>query len=324
MLTQSAVFIILKIIQSFLYGLYLATFVHCLRWLIYDDEGWRLKPNINWPILTITVFVFLLTTIDLALSLPMTVMTANRERQIFAWSIFDCLNFADGPISMLVVDAVLIYRCWQVYGRSWRIVCFPLMLWTGCFIAMVLELVHGIHSVERQQQQTVTGAFTLMFVIAFYAGSITINLYATPAIIYRIVRVAQNSTNGPGRLYKTCRIIIESGLLYTLSTFGYAMAYIGMVSTMHDNSVPFALLVANINFSMPGVAFNLILIRIHEERSTSHDTHADTGFQNQENARSTVNFHVADVVTEETEQSISEISAAESGPGGKVVQRHTG
>lgn len=108
MLTEPALFIIGLFTQAVLYGLFLASFVHCLRWLLYADDGWRLKTNINWPMLTVTVLVFLFSTVDLALSVPIIMITPKNERQIFEWSIFNCINDALEPVTMLIVDAVLV------------------------------------------------------------------------------------------------------------------------------------------------------------------------------------------------------------------------
>ena len=52
--------VISTFVQVVLHGLYLGSFVHCLRWLIYDDEGWRLRVNINRSMLAITLLLFLL------------------------------------------------------------------------------------------------------------------------------------------------------------------------------------------------------------------------------------------------------------------------
>ena len=62
-------FMIVSIIQALLYGLYVVTLVHCLRWLLYSDEGWSYREDINWPMLTIAVVIFLLSTASLVVVL---------------------------------------------------------------------------------------------------------------------------------------------------------------------------------------------------------------------------------------------------------------
>ena len=54
--------IIGAMIHALLYGLYIATLSHCLRWLLYDDEGWSPRKRVSWAMLTVTVVIFLLST----------------------------------------------------------------------------------------------------------------------------------------------------------------------------------------------------------------------------------------------------------------------
>jgi hypothetical protein len=72
-------------VQAMMYGVYLATFAHCLRWLIYQDEGWKLRPRggINWPMLTATIAIFFLSTVDLSLELRETLAIIVGERLRF-------------------------------------------------------------------------------------------------------------------------------------------------------------------------------------------------------------------------------------------------
>jgi hypothetical protein len=48
------------------YGLYLATFFHCMRWLLFTNDGWELRERklIKWPMLLITLAIFSMSTID--------------------------------------------------------------------------------------------------------------------------------------------------------------------------------------------------------------------------------------------------------------------
>lgn len=53
------------------YGLYLATFFHCMRWLLFTDEGWELRglKSVQWPIFLITLAIFIMSTLDRGLQL---------------------------------------------------------------------------------------------------------------------------------------------------------------------------------------------------------------------------------------------------------------
>src|ERR1700759_2944427 len=54
---------------SVFYGFYIATLLHCLRWLIYTDDGWKRRDRISKIMLTTTILIFLLSTINLGINL---------------------------------------------------------------------------------------------------------------------------------------------------------------------------------------------------------------------------------------------------------------
>src|ERR1700759_655198 len=56
--------------QAVFYGLYVVTLIHCLRWLVYTDDGWEQWNRINKLMLITTVLIFLLSTVNLVLLLP--------------------------------------------------------------------------------------------------------------------------------------------------------------------------------------------------------------------------------------------------------------
>jgi hypothetical protein len=116
-----------------------------------------------------------------------------------------------------------VYRCWVVYGRSWRAVALPIALWVTCLVT--LGLVAGSYAKTAPQA---------LFPTIFISCHIPNNIYGTSmirthtpqrsaltiraaAIIYRILRVANTSNYNSRRLRKTCRILIESGILYAVS-----------------------------------------------------------------------------------------------------------
>jgi hypothetical protein len=69
MITLSTMFV-----QAALYGIYLVTFAHCLRWLFYEDQGWmcRRLENVRRRTLIVVLLFFMLSTASLGISLWMT------------------------------------------------------------------------------------------------------------------------------------------------------------------------------------------------------------------------------------------------------------
>jgi hypothetical protein len=53
------------------YGLYLATFFHSMRWLLFTDDGWELRgrKSVQWPMFCITLAIFVMSTLDRGLQL---------------------------------------------------------------------------------------------------------------------------------------------------------------------------------------------------------------------------------------------------------------
>jgi len=253
MLTVDQSVIIGAICQALLYGLYVATSLHCLRWLLYNDEGWSQRKDINWPMLTIAVAIFVFSTASVGMVLQNVFAESNQ---------IAIANYAMELALIVTTDAVLIYRCWSIYSHSWRIVIPPLILWLGGIVCMVLILYLLPFSDPAHLLQRHTSWET------FYSCNIALNIYATTAMVYRILTGAKRTNGVSGRLYyNICRILTESGVLFAISSLTNLIALITDTNPYGAN-IPRKLFNA-INVSMAGIAFNLILIRLGQERTNA-------------------------------------------------------
>jgi hypothetical protein len=63
-------------VQGFLYGTYDATLFYCLRFLVCDGR------SINWPVLSITLFNFILSTSYLGISCRITFASLANEEAV--------------------------------------------------------------------------------------------------------------------------------------------------------------------------------------------------------------------------------------------------
>jgi len=66
MLVDPKTILIELLMQAIFGGLYFASLLHCLRWLVFADEGWKWREKVNRPMLIITILVFALTTLEFA------------------------------------------------------------------------------------------------------------------------------------------------------------------------------------------------------------------------------------------------------------------
>ena len=69
MLSTIQIYLIATTLQALLTGTHFATFLLCLRWLIFSDDGGTLCKPINQPFLIITAILFALSVITLGLCL---------------------------------------------------------------------------------------------------------------------------------------------------------------------------------------------------------------------------------------------------------------
>ncbi|KAM6502913.1 hypothetical protein JOM56_002890 [Amanita muscaria] len=288
-------------LQAILFGLYLASLAHCLRWQILDDEGWRLRKKISWAMLIVAVLLFLFSTIDLAISLYMTIAAVQGDIRSYSypWAVNTVLEIS----SMLITDAVLIYRCWVVYARSLRIVCLPILFWISFFTSSILCTFYYTVLLNPKNAESAFHATILQyrFYILLYCANIATNIYATTAIVFRILKVAKgnsSNSNGSKRLHNVCRILAESGILFTSTSI---LSLVAIITESQLELRLFGDLTLVLNFAATGITFNLILIRVGQDRISNTYDDSCTNLQSPDNGGvlTTLQFqdHISDITT---------------------------
>ncbi|TFK35755.1 hypothetical protein BDQ12DRAFT_725793 [Crucibulum laeve] len=275
-----------QFVEDILYGLYLATLLHCLRWLLYENEGWKLKKrvSIQWKMLISTMGIFIFSFINVILHLKATVnsihpIPATTSTPKEEWE--GVVICGTTNASALIADVILIYRCWIVYSRSRMVIIFPIILWFGGLVCAIIQAYWQIvqtqlFSTAWQPVAMKVGPGTLL--APFWGSTVTLNIYTTSMIIYRIWTAAhENAGTDSLREFKfIIRVIIESGALY--------LAIITAHFVVWFTPSAFAIvMVSNINLPIIGIAFNLILIRtskrrVDELKKRSHDVESDMEF----------------------------------------------
>jgi hypothetical protein len=259
-------------VQAALYGVYLVTLAHCLRWLFYEDQGWmcRRLENVRRRTLIVVLLFFMLSTASLAIAFWMTLAVFAPEDNGYHSFIrlFNRLDIVRDELEnapILMTDAVLIYRCWLVYGRRWRVIILPLLLWSASLISTAFVAYdYNLYKDSKTavEYRVVTQSHPVWTV--FYLCSITTNVYATAAIIYRTLSIAKGNKNSSGDLYTTCRIFAKFGTLYTLASM---LCLLGRLLDSSSNMDLFESEGQSINYFMPGITFNLILVCVSKARA---------------------------------------------------------
>ncbi|KAJ7359835.1 hypothetical protein DFH08DRAFT_932210 [Mycena albidolilacea] len=255
-------------VSCVLYGIYIVTLGIAGRVLLTTRSGKRRpRSRINWIVVAVSAILFVNSTLDLALIFN-TILEAfvsydgpGGPEHVFkngsGWESFT-KAFCVG-VQTLTGDAILIYRCWFIWSKSWRMIGLPIVLWLGtltCQIGLLVLLRSVVFG------QTNSGN-VLPWGLGFWALTISTNIFTTSVIVYRIWGVEQQSKkyrssdffpNQPeSMLTRSMRNIVESGMIYTVASILELAAF----ATQSTLSYP----VSAMALHSVGITFNLIIIR---------------------------------------------------------------
>ncbi|KAF8346412.1 hypothetical protein F5887DRAFT_110223 [Amanita rubescens] len=267
MISSTSATVITLSVQGFLYGTYDATLFHCLRFLVYDENQKRLKSrSINWPLLSITLFNFILSTSYLGISCRIAFASLANEEVVVDQFINVSHSIANG--TMLITDAGLIYYCHKIFFRCspWRITILPIMLWFANIVFSVFQICWTVIRLFNSNALWVCPRLRYIQ-LAFYSCSIAITFYTTFAIIYRfcIIYYVMRESHGDATrhpLFSLCRVFAESGISYTLTRV------LNLITTSSGLEPQLLKCLFNVlNFSVACIMFNLIQIRMKQRQN---------------------------------------------------------
>lgn len=220
--------------------------------------------------MAITAFLlFIFCTFDLALlivhSFQAFVKPTDAEKVLLdlaSW--INITRAVNQAITMIICDFVLIYRCWIVYGRRWKVIIPSLILYLGN-----LAVTGKISEIGATLETGAEGTFNSdsvfrPWLLAFFGTIATQNIMTTSILILRIWRVEKqsmkylNQDDSPNDRQTRClrraiRVIAESGAAYT------ACVIASFVSEAAESNAFYP--IADIAVQMTGIAFNMILVR---------------------------------------------------------------
>ncbi|KAM6499902.1 hypothetical protein JOM56_005410 [Amanita muscaria] len=245
-LTDGQSYLVAVFTQALLYGIYIATLIQCFRWLIFSDEGWKPREKTNSLMVFAVIFIFVTSTIYLVTSLQYEINEYTRAED---WNQYGTVMAMDTSATLAVtsVDAILIYRCWVVYSKSWHVICVPVIFWLASLACSVLFLYAAGLNYKGQTYSTTVARIGLKALIGLYACNIVITVYTTTAIIYRIF--STRNASGGKRLNYVMRILAESGILYT-STIIFRL--VGVLLVTGNSSTWVEWVIAGISDSIVG------------------------------------------------------------------------
>ncbi|KAJ3565658.1 hypothetical protein NP233_g7488 [Leucocoprinus birnbaumii] len=260
---------------TFAFGLYFATLLVCLRWLLVADEGWKLRRTIRWSTLVITLLIFGCNVAYLAMTVRSLV-----EKSIHFSTIGPQVPYPGGPqyeaivsctvanAVALLADIVLIYRVWIMYRGQYVVVIFPVFFWLAGFVCTVLQLYLQIAHISNPKIGPYSWAKVEMsfgpgiVLLPFWISTVVLNAYSSFMLIRRIYQAAEGikEHGSVKHLHLAIRVLAESGLIYFSITLAHLVAWFG--TDQYAVSI-----ISILNAPVIGIAFNWFLIRFEKNRA---------------------------------------------------------
>ncbi|KAK0488469.1 hypothetical protein IW261DRAFT_1556934 [Armillaria novae-zelandiae] len=154
-------------------------------------------------------------------------------------------------LNIIVADCTIIWRCWVVWGRSWKVVVLPI-------IFVLIGISCGIRLVVHQYTVSSDDDVVTKWAMATIATTLGTNVLCTTLIITRIIGVAGRQRGMPGMGLRTYRgvleILIESAALYSISYLLLMIFY-----PLSGNGYMFAQMLV---YPITGIAPTLIIARV--------------------------------------------------------------
>ncbi|KAF9529971.1 hypothetical protein CPB83DRAFT_764354 [Crepidotus variabilis] len=253
--------------------------------LLWGDGWFKPLRLVHKKMLLATTLMFIFASLDLAFHL-------RHNLEAFIYFNGDPIDdFNDSSYWLNVVsmgcyvaqifvgDAVLLFRCWIVYQRTWIVVILPMILWlatTACGITTIY-----IEATINSAGKLLNSKNLLPFITSMLCLTLATNVLTTTSrsfphsviclnvalIVLRIWGIRRNLTGIYTPHYPLTNllvVLIESGLMYTLSIlilFGLYMA---------SNNGQYG--VSDAVVQIIGITFNLVITSVDRKESSNRST----------------------------------------------------
>ncbi|KAJ7617982.1 hypothetical protein FB45DRAFT_1063511, partial [Roridomyces roridus] len=220
-------------LSCILYGILLTTFVPSLFSLILSPVGrFRLKKSheIKYPIVAITILMFVVSTFAAVLSLQDVVdafidydgpggATEFYVSKIGGWKHW--FLAVEDSTQVILGDALLIYRCYVLHGRSWRCIAIPGVCWLALCVSALLST---YREAQLSRGQSLNDPSVLPFLTATLLLTFATSLITTSLITRRLFNAGNSreqitSPNSitPHFFDRVAMIFFETGMIYSVS-----------------------------------------------------------------------------------------------------------
>ncbi|PBK82514.1 hypothetical protein ARMGADRAFT_732030 [Armillaria gallica] len=167
-------------------------------------------------------------------------------------------------INILTADCVIIWRCWIIWGRNWRIIVLPALCTLCGTIFDIFFLIQELTPLTDAQGKPVTpwGSNSINWGVAYYCMTLSTTVICTTLIVYRLARASMIGKSlhfVPNPYHQVMEIMVESAALYVVALAVY-------IPFIARNS-PYSNYPQVVLASVTGIAPTLILLRVASRNS---------------------------------------------------------
>ncbi|KAK0201361.1 hypothetical protein DFS33DRAFT_979657 [Desarmillaria ectypa] len=133
------------------------------------------------------------------------------------WKAYFLVGGITGGTSTLLVDITIIWRCWILWDRQWRLVSLPIICAVSGTVMKVMQILSVFHDSTKEISKTGVFAAVIDWSLIYISLTLATNITCTFLITYRIVR----HTPRMSASRKIVEMLIESSAMYSLSLIVY-------------------------------------------------------------------------------------------------------
>jgi hypothetical protein len=257
-----------------LYGISVATYYACSRALFATATNRRKLTTLRWIMFAVATGMWVDATVGVGQMLQHMLNAFVHYKgeggaEAGLSDIRDPMNIVHAltyPFQAAMGDSFLLYRTWVVYDRNWTVIALPFLILIGDIFAG-FGITAAELSLHSMPEATATHPKIVPWTTSFFTLTLCLNVLCTGLIIGRIWRVSRNTASvriTESRVQQIGRIILESGLIYTISSLIVVIVVVTRSTALYIASDSFIPITA--------ICFHLIIIRTETTREGKDST----------------------------------------------------
>ncbi|KAJ6528238.1 hypothetical protein DFH09DRAFT_1371272 [Mycena vulgaris] len=247
-------------VSCVLYGILLMTFIPSIRSLLCpagQTFRFRRREDIKFPIVAATSLMFLVSTFSAVMSMQDVIDAfIDYKGPGGALEFYETVNTGwkhwivaiEDTVQVITGDALLIYRCYVIYDRNWRMIALPALSWLAMTALSITTSYYeaALPGAKRLNDPSVVPVLSATLFLTLTTSAITTYPSLLADLIVRRLFTVEHKANLHGEtqahfLTRVAMVFFETGMIYTLSIIaalgvylsGSNLEYVGTLALIH-------------------------------------------------------------------------------------------